>query len=115
MLLMTIVYPGGAAVEALLLSSGPGSLKVAVAGRHRVRRFELVDGTWMSEAGRPVQIHYAGQQDQVRIPAESDFVCPRRVGRQVISNLMSGESGDRGNPFYVFAPEDNRVRITVLR
>ena len=110
---MTIIYPGGTAVEALVLSVNPGSLAVAVAGRNQVRRFERVDGDWISEAGEPVQVRYAPQTDATT--AESDFVCPKKLGRQLISNLMSGEQNDAGNPFYVFAAEDQRVRITVIR
>jgi hypothetical protein len=113
---MTIVYSGGTAVEALVVSAAPGSLEVAIAGSHELRRFAQVEGAWISEAGEPVQIRYASQPDpQNAAPAESDFVCPKKLGRQLISNLMSGEQEDGGNPFYVFAAEDQRVRITVIR
>jgi hypothetical protein len=114
--LMTIIYPGGTAVEALVVSAAPGSLEVAIAGSHEVRRFEQVEGAWISEARELVQIRYASQPDpQNAALAESDFVCPKKLGRQLISNLMSGEQEDGGNPFYVFAAEDQRVRITVIR
>ena len=115
---MTITYPNGITIDALPLSTEGDALRVAVAGEDDVRVFHQVDGLWRSEDGQPVQLMYAWQKDPlVPVPEEDHFICSKELGKQLISNLMSGSETPEGTPapMYVFSAEKRRLRITVVR
>lgn len=115
---MTITYADGTVVEALLLSFKESVLRLAVAGDDDVRVFKCIDTVWRAEDGERVQVKPSWQADRpALVPEESHFVCSEGVARQLIGNLMNGSEMEDGgaNPFYVFAAEKRRVRVTVFR
>ena len=114
---MTITYADGSTVDALLLSSGEKTMRVAIAGEDDVRVFSSVDGVWCAENGEPVELKFAWEKDApAPLPEESHFICSKELGRQLISNLMNGSEMKEGapGPLFVFSAEKRRVRITVL-
>jgi hypothetical protein len=115
---MTVTYANGATVEALLLSSDGGVVRVAIAGEEDVRVFTRVDDLWLTENGLPVQLTFAWQKSiPAPMPEESHFICSKELGRQLISSLMNGSEMKESVPgtFYVFSAEKQQVHITVLR
>jgi hypothetical protein len=56
---MTINYPDGRVVEAILLSRGNDTLRAAVQGEDDAQIFNLISGTWVSEEDGPVRIEFA--------------------------------------------------------
>ncbi|MCX6627646.1 MAG: hypothetical protein NTW28_08465 [Candidatus Solibacter sp.] len=114
---MTITYADGTAVEALLLSFEEGVLRLAIAGDDDVRVFSCIDGVCRAENGQQVQLKYSQNDRTAPASEESHFICCRKVGRQLIGNLMNGsEVQDAGtDPFFVFSAEKRRVRVTVVR
>ena len=114
---MTITYADGSTVDALVLSSGEKTMRVAIAGEDDVRVFSSVDGVWCAENGEPVELKFAWEKDApAPLPEESHFICSKELGRQLISNLMNGSEMKEGapGPLFVFSAEKRRVRITVL-
>ena len=114
---MTITYADGSTVDALLLSSGEKTMRVAIAGEDDVRVFSSVDRVWRAENGEPVELTFAWEKDApAPLPEESHFICSKELGRQLISNLMNGSEMKEGapGPLFVFSAEKRRVRITVL-
>jgi hypothetical protein len=86
---MTITYPNGAAFEAILLSRGNDTLRVAVQGEDEARTFTLISGTWVSEDCEPVRIEFAWQRrGQSPVPAEADCICSQELASRLIPMLL---------------------------
>jgi hypothetical protein len=116
---MTITYADGTVVEALPISFQAPVLRLAVAGRDDVRVFECIEGLWQTEDGEQVQLRYPPRNEvPAPTPEESHFICSAAVARQLMNNLLLNSSelrNDGADPFYVFAAEKRRVRVTVFR
>ena len=87
---MTITYPNGTAVQALLMARGNDYIRAAVPGDRDVRVFHLVNGSWFSESGAAVKVEFAWQgRSTADVPSESDCVCPKEVASHLISLLLT--------------------------
>jgi hypothetical protein len=114
---MTIQFPDGKSLHALLLSVETDSVRAAVSGDEDVRVFTRSKTNWISDRGERVKLQFAWEQEKsAPIPDESHFVCPKHLAFELISRLLdssvTGPCGEK--PLFVFSAEDERVRITVL-
>jgi hypothetical protein len=92
---MTITYPNGEILEALLLSRGKDTLRAAIAGGDDVRSFTLIHDQWISEEWEAVQIAFAWSRcGGSSIPSEADCICPKDLASRLISMLFTGSGGD---------------------
>jgi hypothetical protein len=89
---MTINYPDGRVVEAILLSRGNDTLRAAVQGEDDAQIFNLISGTWVSEEDGPVRIEFAWEHcDQASVP-EDDCICSKKLASRLISKLLVGSN-----------------------
>jgi hypothetical protein len=92
---MTINYPDGTILKALLLSRDNDTLRASVPGHDDVRTFILNDRIWISEDGEPVNIEFAWQRrEQVSVPSEAECVCSKELAFRLISGLRAATLGD---------------------
>jgi len=89
---MTITYANGTTVEGIALVCTDGLMRVALRGcRDSVEFVAGPDGTWLSEAGEPVEIGDDAPQ-QLRSSALDDFICPQDVMERLLSTLQADAS-----------------------
>jgi hypothetical protein len=50
-----LVFPGGRREDAVVLSTEPGRMRVAIAGRRDATELNEVGGRWLTESGIPVE------------------------------------------------------------
>jgi len=111
---MTITYPNGTSLEAILLSHEGDEIRAAAPGCGDARLFTRIHGTWISEELEPVAIEFAWQRRGAsQVPAEGEWVCPKELAAHLISTLLNGCAPDQTaeEPLFVFSPEGNRVAI----
>jgi len=111
---MTISYPDGTAVEALLLARGDDTLRVIIPGDDDVRTFTLISGTWVSEDCGQVKIEFAWQRGgKTDVPREVDCICSKELASRLTSMLLVGTAQDDliEKMLYVSSAEGHRVRI----
>jgi hypothetical protein len=111
---MTICYPDGTVVNALLLSRGNDILRAAVPHDADVRTFTLRNGCWISENCEPVTLEFDWEHNQqAAIPEETECICSKPLARKLISMLFAGSEKDAAaeNMVYVFSADGDRVRI----
>jgi hypothetical protein len=110
---MTITYPDGTTVQAILLSRSADTLRVAVTGDDDLRSFTLLKNTWISESCEPVTIGFEWQT--VRHGAsqtESECVCSKQLASRLIAHLVSPERDVEGNGLlYVFSGAGRRITV----
>jgi len=70
---ISICYPGGGSVAAILLGVSGNTLRLAVEGWDDAAEFRLVGGQWYSELGEPVEID---SMPDALDPCESDPFWP---------------------------------------
>ena len=111
---MTIRYPDGTVVNALLLSRGNDTLRAVAPHDADVRTFTLRSGSWLSENCEPVTLEFNWEHNQQSaIPEETECTCSKPLARKLISMLFAGSEMDSvtDNMVYVFSADGNRVRI----
>jgi hypothetical protein len=92
---MTIKYPNGTAIEAVLLARATDVLRVAVPGHDDPRIFSLVGGAWISESGEQVNIQFQWERHgKAEVPSENDCVCSKVLASRLISIVAGGEADD---------------------
>ena len=111
---MTITYPNGTVLEAIMLSHEENEIRAIAAGCGDVLAFTRIHGTWISEEIEPVAIEFAWQRRRTS-PAisENDCVCAKELAARLIAMLLSGCERDEAgeDTLYVFSPEGSRVAI----
>src|SRR4051794_34447927 len=112
---MTITYPNGKVVNAVLLSRGKHTLRAAVMGEDDARAFTLADGTWISDGCEAVRIEFGWERrGKSNVPTDADCVIPEQFASRLISMLLAGSTGDDDvleDMLWVFCAEGQRVRI----
>jgi len=111
---MTIQYANGIIFEAVLLSRGSDTLRVAMPGEDDVRTFTLNNDAWISEDCEPVRIEFAWERcGEAHVPDEAECVCSTELVSRLTSMLLVGtNAGDLvENMLYVNAAKGRRVRI----
>ena len=111
---MTITYPDGTVLQAIVLSHEEHAIRAAAAGCDDVLAFTRIHGTWISEEIEPVTIEFDWQRRRTS-PAisEDDCVCSKELATRLIESLFRGcEPKEAGSDaLYVFSAEGNRVAV----
>jgi hypothetical protein len=113
---VTITYPDGTALEAIVLSHEENEIRAIAAGCDDVLAFTRIHGTWISEEIEPVAIEFAWQRRQKSpVTSEDDCVCPKELAARLIQSLFRGcEPKEAGSDaLYMFSAEGNRVAISL--
>ena len=111
---MTITYPDGNIVEALLLLRGNETLRAAAPAYDDVLTFTRMGGTWKSEAGEPVKIQFAWERRvNALTPIETECVCSKMLASRLLQLLALCSAGPEwiDGMEYVFSAAGDRVRI----
>ena len=111
---MTITYPNGTALEAVVLSHEEHEIRAIAAGGDAVLAFTRIHGTWISEEIEPVAVEFAWQRRRKSlVTSEGDCVCPKELAARLIQTLFAGDEQDEVVPdtLHVFSAEGNRVAI----
>ena len=88
---MTITYPNGRALKALLRSRSQDELRVTVAGCDDVLSFTLIDGTWVSAGTEAVTIATEWQRNATSSAGyDYDRVFAKVLPSSRISTLIGG-------------------------
>lgn len=66
--LVTITYPNGAVLEAVVLSHADNEIRAIAAGSDEVLAFTRIHGTWISEDLEPVAVRFAWERRPSRSP-----------------------------------------------
>ena len=94
---MTIIYPNGPVLEAILLSHEENQIRATAPGCDDVLVFNRIHDTWISEGLEPVIMEFAWQRRgaSTMVPAEDECVCPRELAARLISTLRNGCEPDK--------------------
>jgi hypothetical protein len=111
---VTITYPDGTVLQAIVLSHEEHAIRAIAAGCDDVLAFTSIHGTWISEEIEAVAIEFEWQRRRTS-PAisEDDCVCPKELAARLIQTLLAGGERDEvvADTLYVFNPEGRRVAI----
>ena len=111
---MTITYPNGTVLHAIVLAHEENELRAIAAGGDDVLVFTRIQGTWISEELEPVAFEFEWQR-RVAPPSssEDDYVCPKELADRLISTLFGSGEPDRtdADRLYAFDHEGSRVPI----
>jgi hypothetical protein len=111
---MTVTYPGGTVLNAILLSHEEHEIRAISAGCDDVLAFTRRDGAWHSEENEPVTIEFEWQR-RGALPScsEDDYVCPKELASRLISKLLGGGEPDEtaAHTLYFFSAEGALVTI----
>jgi hypothetical protein len=89
---MTITFPDGTSVQAILLCRNEDSLRAVVPGEEDTLAFQFVNGTWVSECSEPVTIEFEWQRNKYESAVtEADCVCSKLVAAKLVEDLYSPE------------------------
>ena len=109
---MTITYPDGTTVQAILLSRSADTLRVAVTGDDDLRSFTLLDNTWVSESCEPVTIGFEWQTvQQGTTNIGSECICSKQLASRLIAHLVSPERDVLEGLLYVFSSAGRRITV----
>jgi len=98
---MTINYPNGRIIEAVILTRSEKSIRAAVPGADDVVRFANVKGTWVTEELEPVEIRFEWQRrGKEPMAVEADCICSQELAARLVDLLTrdSGEQEGQPNP-----------------
>jgi hypothetical protein len=85
---MTINYPDGTNLKALLLSRGNDTLRAIAPGDDDVRTFSRMNGAWFSEDWKRVHFEFAWQgREHAHVPDETACVCSKDLASRLKSAL----------------------------
>ena len=111
---MTITYPNGTVLEAIVLSHEENEIRAIAAGCDDVLAFTRIHGTWISEEIEPVTIEFAWQRRGASpTPDLAACICPKTLAARLIQSLFRGgepESAE-ADTLYVLSAGGNRVAI----
>src|SRR5664280_265684 len=114
--IVTITYPNGIILEAIVLSHEENEIRAIVAGCDDVLAFTRIHGTWISEEIEPVAIEFAWQRRGTSpSTSEDDCVCSKKLAARLIAMLLRGCEPVVAEPetLCVFSPEGKRVPISI--
>ena len=93
--MMTITYPDGTAVEAIVLSHEENEIRAVAGGCDDVLAFNRIHGMWYSEVNEPVVIEFAWQRRRASpVPSEDDCICPKELAARLIRTLFTSGNGE---------------------
>jgi hypothetical protein len=111
---MTITYPNGTVLTAIVLSRDEEAIRAIAPGCDDVLAFTRIRGAWVSEELEPVTIQFE-YQAAAGAPAEysdDDYICPKELAASLIQTLLGAcERDEAADGFYVFSPQGTSVGI----
>ena len=111
---MTITYPNGTILQAIVLSHDEEAIRVVAAGCADVLAFTSIHGTWISEELEPVKIEFERQRRRADpFPSVDDCVCPKELAARLIHSLFSGiePRGVESDTLYIIDSAGERVAV----
>ena len=86
---MTITYPNGTLLKAIVLSHEEDEIRAIAAGCDDVLTFTRFHGTWLSEEIEPVSIEFEWHRRGAS-PAlsEDDCVCTKELAARLVQTLL---------------------------
>jgi hypothetical protein len=111
---VTITYPNGTVLEAIVLSHEENEIRAIATGCDDVLAFTRIHGTWISEEIEPVAIEFVWQRRRKSpVTSEDDCVCPKELAARLIESLFRGCEPKEAvaDPVHVFSPEGRRAAI----
>jgi hypothetical protein len=111
---MTITYPNGTVLPAVVLSNGEDEIRAIAPDCEDVLVFTRIRGMWVSEELEPVAIEFGRKADAAPAAySDDDYICPKELAASLIQSLLGAcerdEAGADG--FYVFSPQGTNVAI----
>jgi hypothetical protein len=111
---MTITYPKGTVLRAIVLSHEEHEIRAVAPGCDDVLIFTRANGTWISEELEPVTFEFEWQRRGTpRLFQEDEYICPRALADHLIGRLHGHTEPDlpEADTLYVFSPNGARVAI----
>lgn len=112
---MTIAYPDGTAIEAIVLSHEENEIRAIAGGCDDVLAFNCIYGTWFSEENEPVVIEFAWQRRRASTAtSEEDCICPKELAARLLRALFRGGNGEEpeavvADTFDVFSAQGSHI------
>ncbi|MEO8591978.1 MAG: hypothetical protein ABI759_01540 [Candidatus Solibacter sp.] len=87
---MTITYPNGSIVEAIVLSHDENAIRAIAPSSQDVLAFTQFHGIWFSDKLEPITIEFEWQRGGASsFPAVDDCVCPQELAAKLIHMLFA--------------------------
>ena len=114
---MTITYPNGVVLTAVLLAHNDTEIRAISPQRDDALSFTRVQGTWISEEMEPVTLTFEWQRGKTApIPSEEDCICSKEHAAQLIRTLLSGQEDGQAclsaDDLYVFSREGTGIAVS---
>ncbi len=114
MQLVTITYPNGTVLKAIVLSHEEHEIRAIAPGCDDALAFSCIHGTWISEEIEPVTTEFEWQRKRASpLLSEDTFICPTEVAAGLIQTLFRASEPDEAGSgmLFVFGPEGSRFAI----
>jgi hypothetical protein len=109
---VTITYPNGTLLKAIVLSHEEDEIRAIAAGCDDVLAFTRFHGAWLSEEIESVSIEFEWQRRGAS-PAlsEDDCVCTKELAARLVQTLLGACERDEAaaDTLYIFSSEGTRV------
>src|SRR5688572_12469650 len=105
---MTLRYPNGQTLEAVLLSRTEQTLRVALRGSDDIVELNQVNGRWVSDECDAVQVSFGSQRPAETI-SEEDFICAPDLAAKLIRMLVNGEENEKSQAAGVGTTERHHI------
>ena len=90
--IVTITYPNGTVLKAIVLSHDEQAIRAIAPGCTDVMSFTELHGIWFSDELEPVTIKFEWQRTGVSsIPAAADCICPKELAAKLIHLLVADD------------------------
>jgi hypothetical protein len=109
--LVTITYPDGSRVRAMLLSRDAGTLRVAVEGDNDSRKFHCAGGIWVTEECEAVTIQFEWERQSPAIPPVEECICSPEVAERLMAQLLNPAGDQLEDMLYVLSAERLRAGL----
>ena len=106
---MTITYPNGYRVRAMLLSRNADTLRVALEGDSDSREFYCTSGAWVSEDCEAVTIEFEWEQRPRQVvPSLADCICSPELAGRLMEQLVNPAGDSLEDMLYVLSAEGQK-------
>ena len=107
--LVTITYPNGYRVRAMLLSRNADTLRVALEGDSDSREFYCTSGAWVSEDCEAVTIEFEWEQRPRQVvPSLADCICSPELAGRLMEQLVNPAGDSLEDMLYVLSAEGQK-------
>jgi hypothetical protein len=111
---VTITYPDGTVIEAIVLSHDDSEVRAIAVGCDDVLAFSRIHGTWISGELEPVAIEFAWQRPRTLTTTSEDAcVCPKALAARLIQSLLRGSEPEetKSATVQLFTAGGSRVAV----